>query len=144
MSTSVKYQHFNLAKKNILTICSSLNREALELSFGFTVFNNKDKKYTKKKGNSIALERMNKHPIILGIPSSEFIFHEFLTWVSLEMIHLEMTKVKSYGLLFSREVEESVGELTEVFQDYTIGVLETQLEEVISDIGNNIRSITFH
>lgn len=144
MTTSVKYQHFNLAKKNILTICSSLNREALELSFGFTVFNNKDKKYTKKKGNSIALERMTEHPIIVGIPSSEFIFHEFLTWVSMEMIHLEMVKINSYGLHFSREVEESVGELAEVFQGYTIGVLETHLEEVISDIGNSIRTITFH
>lgn len=143
-ANSLKYQHFTLNKKNILTLCSSLDRENLILTLGFTVFNKNDKRYTKKEGNAIAKQRMIDYPIFLDISTDEFVFHEFLSWVSLERIHFDMIKIKTYGLSFSDDVIDSVGNLAEIFQDYTIAVLEEQIEEVICDVGDSMRALCFH
>ena len=72
---NIKYQHLVLKNNNILTICSYLDKENSLITFGYSIFNSRDKIYKKKVGNALALERLQSRPLSRNIPKISNVYN---------------------------------------------------------------------
>lgn len=83
---AVRFRHHFLASGSILSVCTRLHHDSLNVEVGWSLFNHEDKRWVRRVGNELARTRMDQTPLKFSLSPDEPILCDYISMRSLLLI----------------------------------------------------------
>jgi len=94
--SAVRFRHHFLASGSVLTVCTRLNYDTLDVDVGWSLYNHEDKRWVRRFGNQIARERMDTSPLKFSITNDEPILCDYISMRALMLIFVAAKRQGSH------------------------------------------------